>query len=941
MMAMLAILAILAMPCASFANNRYEPGLRFRTLSTDHFDVHYHQGEETQARRLAAIAEEVADRLAATLGRPDSRVHVILVNQTDLPNGWATPVPYNVMEITAASPAGDSEIGNTSDWLRLVFTHEYTHIVHLSRRRGWIGGLHRVFGRVPLAYPNLFLPAWQIEGLAVYEESARTGAGRLPAPDFRQIVDRAAAEGGFEPLDRANGGLIDWPAGAAPYAYGGYFQQYLAAKYGEESLRRLADATAGRLPFFGSGAYRTVFGRSLGDLWREFAEDSRRRAARDTTTATRVTRQGFNIDALRFGSGGRLYYSAANPHGFPTLRQVSPDGSLDRPVVRRFFGHRTAVAGSVLVFDQLELSNNVGLQSDLYAVDAAGGAVTRLTYGERAGDPDVAPDGRTIVCTVQQADRRDLAMLRFDAAPRRAGSPVTLVSGPGADYASPRWSPDGRWIAAERRRAGIRSEIVRVDPRNGETRVLASVPGRRSVTPAWTPDGASVIFASDAEGGSFRIMRVDVSTGAISLLEGTGSASVRSPDVSPDGSTLAFIGYTAEGYDIFSVDLRSARWAEARIVPAADGEPTVIFIGPVAPENAAPTVTPRGYAPWRTLAPTLWTPVVESDDGELVVGAATGAADVLGRQGYALQAGFTSSRARPDWRVAYAYDRWRPTFFVDFSDDTDPFRSGEIRSREADLGVLLPFRRVRWSQSFLGAWNATTDTIACPSCSPVSDGRSARRSLRGGWGFDSAKSYGYSISAEEGARVAGTMELTRRALGADADGGAATIDARAYVPVFPRHGVLAARVGAARAWGDRLVRRIFSASGSGPQSSGFEFGVDAIGLIRGFPEGAVVGERAWVVNVDWRVPLARPQRGFGTLPVFLRAIHAAVFADAGNAWTPAAPRRVRGSAGIELSLDAVFGYALPLTMTAGAAWRRDPTRLDEGWAVFARMGRAF
>ena len=42
-------------------------------------------------------------------------------------------------------------------------------------------------------FPNLFLPKWQIEGLATYEESVLTGEGRLHAGDFRAIVGRGGA----------------------------------------------------------------------------------------------------------------------------------------------------------------------------------------------------------------------------------------------------------------------------------------------------------------------------------------------------------------------------------------------------------------------------------------------------------------------------------------------------------------------------------------------------------------------------------------------------------------------------------------------------------------------------------------------------------------------------------------------------------------------------
>ena len=69
--------------------------------------------------------------------------------------------------------------------------------------------------------------------------------------------------------------------------------------------------------------------------------------------------------------------------------------------------------------------------------------------------------------------------------------------------------------------------------------------------------------------------------------------------------------------------------------------------------------------------------------------------------------------------------------------------------------------------------------------------RNVRRALRGGWLLNDSRSYGYSISREDGWTATVTTELTREALGADADGEAATVDVRGYLPVWPRHAVLA------------------------------------------------------------------------------------------------------------------------------------------------------
>jgi hypothetical protein len=927
-----ALAACLSSAAASAAT-RYDPRLRFRTLSTARFDIHFHQGVDALARRLAGFVEEAAATVDAAIGPPQGRVQIILLAQHDLSNGWATPVPYNTIEISAAAPEAESLIGNAHDWLRLVFVHEYTHIAHLSRAEGWIGGLRRGFGRLPLLFPNLYQPIWGIEGLATWQESAATGSGRVPAGDFRLLLQRAAAEDRFEPLDRVNGGSVDWPAGTGPYLYGAYFHSYLAERYGTASLRALVGETSRRVPYVGSRAYLKVFGRSLGDLWQDFEASTRAAVAPPVeSSAVRLTHHGFDVSGPRFGTDNRIFYSAATPHHFPALMEIGGPATAPRRIAGRFLGNRIAPAGDLLLVDEIDLVRSVALQSDLFFVNPRTGERTRVTREARALDPDVS-SSRTVVCAVQLTDRRALATFPLPR-PGEVRSPQILISDAETSFSAPRWSPDGRLIAAERRIAGGPSEIVIVDPADRAVRRLASLSGGRNASPVWTPDGARVIFSAALPGEPFRLYAVDVASGGLFALEGAG-ATARSADISPDGS-LVFVGYTSEGYDLFSVTPAQARWT-----PIAPGPGATTAVSHGLDRLERSRIDAAAYSPWRTLAPRFWTPTVESDSGEVVAGAATGSLDALGRHAYAVEAGW-GGRARPDWQALYAYDRWRPTFFASISDDTDPWRGGELRTVEGDVGMLLRFARVRSSQSTLAAFHVSTDTVDCPPCEPGTSRRSRRAAVRGGWEFNNSRAFGYSISAEEGGRLSTTLETTREALGADGDGLAATLDGRRYWRVSARHATVALRGAAAGSWGDPEARRVFSASGSGPQPGGFGFGRDAIGLLRGVAEGDVAGTRAVVVNLDFRFPLVRVDRGVGTIPLFVRNVHGAVFADAGHAWTEH-PRwsDSRTSIGAEVSIDTVVGFVLPVTLTAGGAWQRDGAHGDRGFVSFARIGRAF
>ena len=146
--------------------------------------------------------------------------------------------------------------------------------MHLDRSEGWARVVRGVFGRTPLAFPNLFLPTWQIEGLATYEESAITGDGRLHAGDFRAIDRRGRARSdALEPLDRVNGGLTDWPGGPGAVR----LRPRLSRVSGRSIRRRDAGARwprrrPGALPYHGLAACsERVYGQSLGALWRDYA----------------------------------------------------------------------------------------------------------------------------------------------------------------------------------------------------------------------------------------------------------------------------------------------------------------------------------------------------------------------------------------------------------------------------------------------------------------------------------------------------------------------------------------------------------------------------------------------------------------------------------------------------------------------------------------------
>jgi hypothetical protein len=978
----LALLATTSVQAATL----YDPLLRFRRLPTEHFIIYFHQGEDDLARRLAAIAEETWRALQQPFAiAPPKRTHVVLVDQTELANGWANPLPYDTIMVTAAWPASSEFIGNTDDWLRLVFTHEFTHIVHLDRSESWARVIRRMFGRSAIAFPNLFLPQWQIEGLATYQESALTGEGRLLAGDFASIVDEAARGRALEPLDRVNGGLTDWPDGDGAYAYGARFHQYLADRFGVDSLGKLAEATARQVPYTGSRMFQKIFGASLGDLWRDFeasVTDTAQRAADNTEVGSdasirRLTRGEYFVSGPRFDRPAcptcspEVVYARRSPNAFPTLNRVALDGSRPREMTRRYRGSTTAVGVFDLVFDQQEVRRNTGVYSDLYAYSRATAGTRRFTFDQRLLDPDLSPSGNTIACVQSRPGRRDLVLVDVGRSFQgRQGGPqrpalqptiTTLLSEPDTQFNAPRWSPDERSIAVERHRPGAGSEIVIVDVATKATRVIAPASLGRSVTPTWRPDGKAIVAAVAPEGQPFNLVEFGLD-GVLphQLTATTGGATW--PDVALDGQTIVFVGYTVDGFDLFTTPYpviaptldTAAQNSSARSPMPSTRSSLPSALSP----SALSSSQVSGYSAWPTLPPTSWIPVVDGDSTQFRIGAATSGADVLGYHGYAASATWLVSgpddavrpnAATPDWNIYYAYSRWRPTLWVNASNDTSFFSgpptdtgtptSATLREREIEAGVLFPIRHVRVSHLALFSMLSAADHFMRPEGDFTRD----RVAARGGWATNTAHLYGYSISPEGGLTVGATAEAVPEAFGSFASAQAFTADARAYLPGFAAHHVVAIRAAGGVSNGDPDVRRTFHLGGAAPAAGTIDFDRDAISLLRGFPADTFAGSRVALINADYRFPIARPQRGHGTWPFFIHSVHGAVFADAGHAWTRAFDTdAVKTSIGGEISARMVVGFFAPLTITGGVARGHDGSHtVADRTTVYARVGYAF
>ena len=116
-------IAVILLLCLSSTANaaRLDTLFSFATIETTHFSIHFHQGLEAVARKAAVIAEEAHGRLVNEFSwLPPEKTELVLIDDSDFTNGFATALPYNVIFIKVVPPSLASTLGEYDDWLKVT-----------------------------------------------------------------------------------------------------------------------------------------------------------------------------------------------------------------------------------------------------------------------------------------------------------------------------------------------------------------------------------------------------------------------------------------------------------------------------------------------------------------------------------------------------------------------------------------------------------------------------------------------------------------------------------------------------------------------------------------------------------------------------------------------------------------------------------------------------
>jgi hypothetical protein len=952
-------LALLWVLLWSSAARAGDGDLVWKTIETDHFVVNYYEPLGDVAHRVAVVAERSHRLLAPAFDHaPDEKTLIVLVDDTDGANGFANVTPRNVIRLFATAPTGLSVLNDHDDWMYGLVAHEYTHILHLDTIGGLPSLYNKVFGKIWA--PNQLQPRWVIEGVATYQESKQSSSGRTRSALFDMFLRVAVLADKELPIDVLSTGPRAFPHGTSAYLYGSHFLKYIFDRYGSDKVSEWShDYGSTPIPYGLNLSVERVIGKSYMELYDEWREHMRQSyetkieaiERRGRIEGRRLTFHGeSNVNPIYTADGEWIVWRQSDGKSRGRFRRLPSGDNIgkaeDYLVADRAGGFDLMRNGDMILEQTRVFRTNYNRQ-DLWYIDIETGKQTALTLAARARDPEVSPDEKSVAFVKNGEGRSVLAVMPI--LPEAEYRIVWEGNDRYDQVTAPAWSPDGARLAFSAWRKGGYRDILIVDVASGKATELMR---DRAIDadPVFSPDGKYVFYSSDRS-GIYNIYAYELETQKTwQVTNVVGCALV--PDISPDGKRLVYQGFEVIGYELYELPIDPSTWIEPELYINDRPDPTDI------PDDEVAVSAPRDYRPLETLAPRSYQYTYAEDSFGRALSLTTYGADIAGRHSYNLGSTIGFTRGDVSVGASYAYRRYYPSLRLSANRSVSQ-RGGYIidgvntRYTETNYGatarVDLPVQRlsdsssnisfnydIDWFVSDEDAFEMHDPNAQLPGV-PETDVVAAGISVS--WTYSDSRGFNWTLGPQEGKSFTASVGLDHPSLGSDFH--ALNLSYRwngFYKLPWGETSVLALRLAGGLTTTDRRRSGVFVLGGVPdqdiPRAIREQLRSGGTGYLRGYEPRSVFGRQFHLLNTEYRQILFHVERGFGTLPLYVRRVHLAGLFDAGDAFDDGLDLGdFKASVGGSLRFDLVFGYSAPGTVDIGYARGLTDDGTDELWLL--------
>ena len=936
-------LGIISLPANAALS--HDPSLTWQTLHSKNFRVHFHDGLKQHAGRVADIAEDVHQRLSQYFSwQPKEPTDIVLMDEIDFANGYATPIPSNRIVLWLTPP--EDGLADYGPWLETLITHEYVHTLHIDKSEGVPAFFQHIFGRHPLFFPNIFQPSWLIEGIATFiETDEQRGIGRGQSSYFDMLM-RMESLNGLKHWRQVNQPIATWPTGIIPYLYGVEFYQFLEQKFGEGDIRRwIENYSDNFIPFMVNSTMRKTFKEGLRPLWDEFDQvlkqryEAQQQAVIDAGIAegVRRTRHGYLTGKARFIPTGDVIYArqdGLSETALYLLPKAQSEKAKKLIPLNGLASFDVSEDGNVVIA-QPERIGNAKVYFDLYVYNLMSKRLKQITHGKRYRYATWGADGEQIVAVRFAAGEYAVDLLDNQGQMIR-----TVWQGTNGEIVSHiDWSPIDQSIVASvwRPKLGWNIELLSLD--EGQWQFLTK-DAAINMHPMYSQDGKLVLYSADYD-GIFNIYQHDLQTKEVSKLTNVVSGAFHPAQGAKGG--IVYTGYSADGYDIHQLSPQNMVASRTEI------EEGVSYTHYEVPSLSDDQWTISSYQPYKSLIPTWWQPIFGMDANTVILGASTSGSDPLMRHIYSAALAYDTESGTAFGGVGYSYDGLYPVLSVvanrglsretDDDGDLQKVRTSDYLQASVDLPFMF-FKR-QWALHTAIVSDKEKDAHVEPGITREAGDTDVILGI--GASYNSAKRFPLSVSVDDGRALSFRFEDSD-VFNSDYQGKVKTLDWREFIPLGKEH-VIALRAVAGE--GESGSKR-FQLGGS-DSSNIYSVSPASVGMLfnqrdyplRGYSDGlsALRGHNMRLYSAEWRFPLRRIERGITAPPLAIDQISASVFYEMGKAWDEQSNEQdYRSGSGLELYADTYIFYLFPVRFRLGYAVGHDEGGGDE---FYLRLGTSF
>ncbi|MBO8130886.1 MAG: PD40 domain-containing protein [Candidatus Marinimicrobia bacterium] len=447
------------------------PELKWYTIETEHFLIHYHNGAEWTANRVAEIAEKIYIPVTQFYNyEPDSKTHIIIKDTDDYSNGAA--YYYDNKILIWATPL-DFILRGSHNWLWDVVTHEFTHIVSLQasmkftrkvpgayfqiysyedeKREDVIYGYPYVMALYPL--PGVIIPMWLAEGVAQY--MYRDCPNDFWDSHRDMILRDRVTNNNLLSFDYMNHFGYEGTGNESVYNQGFSLTSYIIDKYGDDVPAKVFKEMRSIKHLSINSAFKKITGKTGGEIYEEWKdylnryyherlqvikENEKKGEIIINTGTCQIYPEWINDSTIYYLSNkGRDYMSLTSLYSYD-LKDKKEKLILPN-VTSRVSATKD---GKVLYYTKKSKPNKYGsIYYDIYSYDIKKKKEKQITKWRRAYNPSVSPDGKKIAFITGKDGTSNIVLLDME---NKKEHQLTNFNN-GEQLFNIAWSPDEEKIA--------------------------------------------------------------------------------------------------------------------------------------------------------------------------------------------------------------------------------------------------------------------------------------------------------------------------------------------------------------------------------------------------------------------------------------------------------------------------------------------------------------